>query len=178
MRLLAIFSFVAVLGLASCNNEKAADSAEAASTTTTNAQTETPSLATSADAATRTATQTPAVPAGPTTQINFTETSFDYGTIMQGEVVEHVYSFKNTGNEPLIISNAKGSCGCTVPEWPKEPIPVGGSGEIMVRFDSKNKGKVGGNPQTKTVTVTANSDPADTRLYIKGTVNKEEVPST
>jgi hypothetical protein len=173
MRLLAILSFVAVFAFAACNNEGAKETTDSS---------ETPTLGTDA-----TGTQanpaaavpaTPAVPAGPTTSINFPETTFDFGEVMEGEVVEHVYKFTNDGNEPLIISNAKGSCGCTVPEWPKEPIPVGGSGEIMVRFDSKNKGKVGGNAQTKTVTVTANTDPGDTRLYIKGTVNKEETPSS
>jgi len=67
--------------------------------------------------------------------MTFKETEFDFGTVDQGEKVTHVYKFANTGNEPLIISNAKGSCGCTVPSWPKEPIPVGGSGEIQVQFD-------------------------------------------
>jgi len=61
---------------------------------------------------------------------------------MEGEKVVHVYKFKNSGKEPLVISNAKGSCGCTVPEWPREPIPVGGSGEIRVQFDSKVKEKL------------------------------------
>jgi len=91
-------------------------------------------------------------------------------TVDQGEKVNHVYKFKNTGNEPLIISNAKGSCGCTVPSWPKEPIPVGGTGEIAVQFDSKGKK---GN-QSKRVTLTANTDPAQTFLTIKGVVNAPE----
>ena len=112
----------------------------------------------------------PAVPAGPTTTIKFAETEFDFGTVDQGEKVNHVYKFSNTGNEPLIISNAKGSCGCTVPSWPKEPIPVGGSGEIQVQFDSKGKKNV----QSKKVTITANTDPAQTFLTIKGEVNAPE----
>ena len=102
--------------------------------------------------------------------INFEETEFDYGTVDQGEKVNHIYKFKNTGSEPLIISNAKGSCGCTVPSWPKEPIPVGGTGEIAVQFDSKGKK---GN-QSKRVTLTANTDPAQTFLTIKGVVNAPE----
>lgn len=174
MRLLAILSFVAVFAFTACNNEGAKETTEDAATPTLGAAAAGDAQANPATAA----AATPAVPAGPTTEISFPETTFDFGQVMEGDVVEHVYKFTNTGNEPLIISNAKGSCGCTVPEWPKEPIPVGGSGEIMVRFDSKNKGKVGGNAQTKTVTVTANTDPADTRLYIKGTVNKEETPSS
>ena len=112
----------------------------------------------------------PVVPVGPTTTIKFEETEFDFGTVDQGEKVTHVYKFANTGNEPLIISNAKGSCGCTVPSWPKEPIPVGGSGEIQVQFDSKGKK----NKQSKKVTLTANTDPAQTFLTIKGEVNAPE----
>jgi len=115
----------------------------------------------------------PAVPAGPTTSLNFDETEFDFGTVTSGEKVEHVYKFKNTGNEPLIISDAKGSCGCTVPEWPKEPIAPGASSEIVVRFDSSNKS---GN-QSKRVTLTANTNPAQTFLTIKGQVNKVEEPA-
>ncbi len=118
-------------------------------------------------AAAKDAMATPAVPAGPTTKLTFEETEFDFGTVDQGEKVTHVYKFANTGNEPLIISNAKGSCGCTVPSWPKEPIPVGGSGEIQVQFDSKGKK----NKQSKKVTITANTDPAQTFLTIKGEVN-------
>ena len=117
---------------------------------------------------------TPPVPVGPLTSLEFEETSFDFGEIMEGEKVVHIYKFKNTGKEPLVISNAKGSCGCTVPDWPREPIPVGGSGEIKVQFDSKGKGKVGGATQSKKVTLTANTDPQNSFLTIKGRVNKEE----
>ena len=125
------------------------------------------SLGQAADAA---ANAVPVTPAGPTTTIKFEETEFDFGTVEQGEKVNHVYKFSNTGNEPLIISNAKGSCGCTVPSWPKEPIPVGGSGEIQVQFDSKGKK----NKQSKKVTITANTDPGQTFLTIKGEVNAPE----
>ncbi len=112
----------------------------------------------------------PAVPTGPTTTVEFDESTYDYGTIDQGEKAVHIYKFKNTGSEPLVISNAKGSCGCTVPQWPKEPIAPGGTGEIEVAFDSKGKkGK-----QTKRVTITANTDPAQTFLTITGEVNAPE----
>lgn len=114
----------------------------------------------------------PAVPAGPTTTLSFEETEFDFGTVTSGEKVEHVYKFTNTGGEPLIISDAKGSCGCTVPEWPKEPIAPGASSEIVVRFDSSNKS---GN-QSKRVTLTANTNPAQSFLTIKGQVNKADAP--
>ena len=115
------------------------------------------------------------VPTGPTTSIAFEHTDFDFGTVDNGEKVKHSYKFKNTGNEPLIISSAKGSCGCTVPKWPSEPIAPGGTGQIDVEFDSKGKpGK-----QTKRVTVTANTVPAQTFLNITGTVNKDpNAPAT
>jgi hypothetical protein len=109
------------------------------------------------------------VPAGPTTTMSFEHTDYDYGTVKEGEKVKHVYKFKNTGKEPLIISSAKGSCGCTVPKWPSDPIPPGGTGEIDVEFDSKGKpGK-----QSKRVTVTANTVPAQTFLNISGNVEKD-----
>ena len=124
-------------------------------------------------AATPAAPAAPAVPAGPTTVVNFEETEFDFGEVTSGEKVEHVYKFTNSGNEPLIISDAKGSCGCTVPEWPKEPIAPGATSEIVVRFDSSNKS---GN-QSKRVTLTANTEPAQTFLTIKGQVNKVDAPA-
>lgn len=112
--------------------------------------------------------QTPPVPSGPKTKMTFAESTYNFGSVTDGEKVEHIYKFKNTGNDPLIISNAQGSCGCTVPQWPKEPIAPGKSGEIKVVFDSK--GKVG--KQNKTVTITANTEPATTTINITGEVLK------
>jgi len=103
---------------------------------------------------------------GPKTTIEFDEMTHDFGNIKEGDKVSHVFKFKNTGNEPLIINSAKGSCGCTVPEWPKEPIAPGGDGQIKVEFNSKGKK----NKQTKTVTINANTDPNPTRLTIKAEV--------
>ena len=101
---------------------------------------------------------------GPT--IEFSNVVWDFGNIKQGEIVDHVFQFINTGSEPLIISNAKGSCGCTVPEWPKEPIPPNGVGEIAVQFKSENKkGK-----QNKTVTLTTNCTPNTTILRVVGNI--------
>lgn len=163
---LAIF---AMLALASCKGDGAVkDTANAAVTET---KAETPASNVAADPAA-------AVPTGPTTTMEFEEEVFDYGEIMEGDKVTHIYTFKNTGDEALVISNAKGSCGCTVPDWPKAPIAVGETGEIKVVFDSKGKGKVGGNPQSKRVTITANTDPVNSYLTIKGTVNKEEEPAS
>ncbi|MCD6062561.1 MAG: hypothetical protein K0R82_472 [Flavipsychrobacter sp.] len=75
----------------------------------------------------------------PKTTISFDDTKHSFGTITDGEVVKHAYKFKNTGEHPLLISNAVASCGCTVPSYPKEPIPPGGEGEILVEFNSKNR---------------------------------------
>ncbi len=109
----------------------------------------------------------------PTTTIQYESEKYNFGVVDEGEVVKHVYKFKNTGNEPLIISNAKGSCGCTVPTWPKEPVPPGGTGELKVEFNSK--GKPG--PQSKRVTVTANTTPTETFLEISGEVRGKEQPA-
>lgn len=112
-------------------------------------------------------------PEGPLPSFDFAESAHDFGTIKEGEVVEHTFKFKNTGDAPLIISSATASCGCTVPVWPKEPIAVGEEGEIQVRFNSKGKA---GN-QSKTVTITANTYPKTTRLNIKSVVQKDENPT-
>ena len=107
---------------------------------------------------------------GPKTTIEFEEIEFDWGTITQGDKASYVFKFTNTGNEPLIIKNAKGSCGCTVPQWPKAPIAPGEQGEIKVVFSSK--GKMG--KQSKRVTITANTDPGMSYLNLKGNIIKDE----
>ena len=107
------------------------------------------------------------VPAGPATTIQYDQPVFDFGNINEGEIVKHAYKFKNTGSEPLVISNCKGSCGCTVPTWPKEPIPPGGERKIKVEFNSKGKPV----PQRKRVTVTANTTPSKTNIGYTGQVN-------
>lgn len=103
------------------------------------------------------------------TTIQFEETEFDFGKIKQGDVKDHSFKFKNTGSEPLIIENAKGSCGCTVPEYPKDPVLPGQTAEILVKFNSAGKS----NQQQKTVTLTANTEPLQTILTIKAFVEVE-----
>lgn len=75
----------------------------------------------------------------------------DYGEVNYNGDGSRDFVFKNTGTEPLIITNAKGSCGCTVPEWPKEPIRPGATGTIKIKYDTKRSG-----PISKTVTITTN----------------------
>ncbi len=113
-------------------------------------------------------------PAGKTTSVKFEEMSYDWGKLKEGDKMTHIFKFKNTGNEDLIISDARGSCGCTVPEWPKEPIKAGKGGEIKVIFDSAHKA----GPQSKTVTITANTDPSSIVLMIKGIVDAKEEAKT
>lgn len=102
----------------------------------------------------------------PKTTIHFAEPVHDFGTIQSGEKVSHNFVLTNSGNEPLVITNAKGSCGCTVPKYPTDPIQPGQTGEIEVTFNSE--GKHGA--QTKTVTLTANTEPSQTVITIKAFV--------
>jgi hypothetical protein len=75
----------------------------------------------------------------PKTTIEFAETKHSFGTITEGDKVTHAFKFKNTGSNPLVISNAIASCGCTVPSYPKEPVPPGGEGELVVQFNSSGR---------------------------------------
>lgn len=108
----------------------------------------------------------PAEPTVPATTIEWLESEYEFGTIKQGDKVEHVFKFKNTGTNPLVIRSAKGSCGCTVPEYSKEPLAPGKTGEMKVIFNSA--GKMG--QQSKPVTIMANTTPETTRVTLKGMV--------
>ena len=103
-------------------------------------------------------------------KMDFEATEWDFGEIDQGDAVEYAFKFKNSGTDPLIITNAKGSCGCTVPEWPREPVAPGATGVINVKYNSKGKkGK-----QNKRVTLTTNMVPSQQVLIVKGQVNIKE----
>ena len=105
-------------------------------------------------------------PNQPKTVMSFGQQQYDFGTVNEGEIVKRTFKFKNTGKEPLIISNAQGSCGCTVPKWPREPIAPGASSEITVEFNSDKKtGK-----RNQQVTITANTEPASTIISLVGEV--------
>ncbi len=96
----------------------------------------------------------------------FVDTVHDFGKIIDGEKVSFAFRFTNAGTGDLLIRAANGSCGCTVPEWPKDPIPAGGKGVINVTFNSQ--GRVG--IQHKTVTLIANTLPNTTVLAISAEV--------
>lgn len=104
-------------------------------------------------------------------QIEFEKNVHDYGTLKYGANGQCTFDFKNTGNAPLIISNAKGSCGCTVPSWPKEPIAPGKTATITVRYDTKRPGAI-----NKSVTITSNATNSPTKVIrIKGNVGPKPV---
>ncbi len=102
-------------------------------------------------------------------EITFMQELHDYGTIKQGDDGSCEFKFKNTGTDPLIISNAKGSCGCTVPTWPKEPVMKGQTATIQVHYDTKRVGAF-----TKTVTIESNAKTATKVITIKGVVEAGE----
>lgn len=99
----------------------------------------------------------------------FEETEHDFGNIEKGTNVEHVFKFTNEGDAPLVVTDAKSSCGCTVPEWTKEPVQPGETGEMLVKFNGSGKGQV-----TKTVTVSTNTEKGKERIRIKAFVETEE----
>jgi len=97
--------------------------------------------------------------------IEFEKEVHDYGTIQQNGDGSYDFLFTNTGKEPLVISNCKGSCGCTVPSWPNEPIAPGATGVIKVKYDTKRLGQF-----QKSVTITSNSETPTKVIKIKGNV--------
>lgn len=96
----------------------------------------------------------------------FDEETHDFGRITEGEKVQYAFRFKNVGTGDLVIRSANGSCGCTVPEWPHEPVPPGGSGIINITFNSAGKHGM----QHKTVTLISNTIPNTKVLNISGEV--------
>lgn len=160
VRLILLVAFVVVL--TSCKDKEAEKKIAALEARLSELEGKKPALS-----------QNPATPAepqvkpeGPLPVIAFEKTEHDFGTINEGQKVSYTYKFKNNGEAPLIIQDAKPSCGCTVPEWTKVPIPVGGEGFVKAEFDSNGKPNV----QNKTITVTANTWPKQTTLKFKAMV--------
>ncbi len=114
---------------------------------------------------TKAATTTKAAAAkGP--QITWEKTTYDFGTIPQGTPATGVFTFTNSGTAPLILSNVQGSCGCTVPEWTKDPIMPGKKGTIKATYNAANMGAF-----NKSITVTSNAESPTSVIFIKGDVN-------
>lgn len=102
--------------------------------------------------------------------ISFEKNEFDFGKILQGEVVSYTFRFKNTGNAPLLITNVDKSCGCTASDYPREPIQPGESGEIKITYDSKGHHGF----QSKVLIVNSNTMPSQSALRIKAEVRTPE----
>lgn len=112
-------------------------------------------------------------PEGPLPVIVFDKMEHDFGNVPEGKKVTYKYEFTNKGEAPLIIQGAQPSCGCTAPDWSRNPIPVGGKGFVTAEFDTK--GKPGAN--AKTITVTANTWPKTTTLRFKANVTSLAGPT-
>jgi hypothetical protein len=105
-------------------------------------------------------------PDGKYPELSFEKQEHDFGTIKQGDKVTYEFKFKNTGQADLLISDAKGSCGCTVPEYPKTPIMPGEDGKLKVSFDSSGKSGL----NTKSVTITCNTKENNKIINIKANI--------
>ena len=123
--LVKLLPIVAALSVMSCKKDQSADQLVVTEETTTQA---TPVVAEE--------TQSAAVVSGPVTTVALSEANFDFGKIKKGDQVEHVYEITNTGENPLIISQVKPGCGCTAPNYTKDPILPGQKGKITLKFDS------------------------------------------
>lgn len=106
-------------------------------------------------------------------KITFKEAEYNFGEIQQGEKVEHVFTFENSGTEPLILSNVKTTCGCTATDWPRDPIAPGSKGEIKVKFNSAGKMS----RQNKVVTVISNAVNSQEKVKLVGNVVPKESES-
>ncbi len=103
-------------------------------------------------------------------KVKFEQEIYDFGVIQQGEKVHFDFKFKNEGKTPLIITNATATCGCTVPEYPSQPVKPGESGIIKVVFDSQGKSGM----QDKFVTVTSNANPEIPKLHLVGEIKEKK----
>jgi hypothetical protein len=146
--------FLAFLAFASCKNETKKDNtfAQAVSTDLSN-EMEIP-------------TKEGKVDTNNMAKITFDETVYDFGKIKEGDVVEHTFKFRNTGNRNLMLLYHKTTCGCTVPEFSKDPYKPGATGKIKVIFNSKGKKMA----QNKKIKIFSNTYPNMTTLTMKGYV--------
>lgn len=102
-------------------------------------------------------------------KFQFKSEVIDYGEIKNGSDGVRVFEFKNIGMSPLVIENVYSSCGCTIPEWTRTPIPPGENGEIQVKYDTSRSG-----PIRRTITIYSNADEPTKAIKIKGKVLEPE----
>ncbi|MBD0403371.1 MULTISPECIES: DUF1573 domain-containing protein [unclassified Flammeovirga] len=112
----------------------------------------------------------PSAPTGPLAQFKFTEKEFDFGEITEGDKVTHVFNYTNEGEVPLTITNVRTTCGCTAPNWSREPLAPGESAELTVTFNSAHKKGT----QVKRVTISANVEDGMDVVTIRAKVNPKE----
>jgi len=143
-----VFSLLTVVVFASCNNGKSAQNSNSDSLS---------------------GNQTSSVDSASAPKFKFEKEVYDFGKITEGEKVSFDYEFTNIGKTPLIIKEAVATCGCTIPEPPKEPIAPGAKSRIKVVFSSAGKEGL----QDKVVTITANTIPAQTQVHLIGEVTKK-----
>ncbi|MBC6991686.1 DUF1573 domain-containing protein [Hymenobacter sp. BT491] len=160
----ALFLSSALL-FGACNNNKTAEvGAEGMNAAATNAADAANPTVDNPNVASETEAPNPNAPV-----MSFAETEYNFGDIKPGDVVKHTFNFTNTGKQPLLIENATASCGCTTPNWTKEPIAPGNKGTIEVQFDSHGKSGL----QNKQVAIRANTQPSITQIAIRANILPE-----
>lgn len=157
-----VIFFLLVLSLSACQSQQSNTAGEAQVQEITD-----PDLVNNADIIRNPTSANAPKDTNKVAKLVFAETHYNFGGVRSGAVVEHEFSFTNTGKVPLVISHAESTCGCTVPEWPKKPVMPGESGVLKVKFNTLGKD----GEQSKPVTVTANTLPAETKVYIDGFVS-------
>ncbi|RPD46105.1 MULTISPECIES: DUF1573 domain-containing protein [Hymenobacter] len=157
--LFSAFLLSGALLLGACNNNKAEVGAEGMNAAAANANDATAApVVDNPNVTNETEAPNPNAPV-----MTFAVSEHDFGDIKPGDVVKHTFEFTNTGKSPLLIENATASCGCTTPNWTKEPIAPGAKGTIDVQFDSHGKSGI----QNKEVAIQANTQPSITKVVIK-----------
>ncbi|WP_303309607.1 DUF1573 domain-containing protein [Hymenobacter sp. BT730] len=158
--ILSAFLLSGVLLMGSCNQDKPAEVGvegmnAAANEAAANPTVDNPNVASDTEA------PNPNAPV-----MTFAENEFDFGDIKPGAIVKHTFTFTNTGKSPLLIENAIASCGCTTPNWTKDPIAPGGKGTIDVQFNSQGKSGI----QNKEISVQGNTQPSVTKISIRANI--------
>jgi hypothetical protein len=168
------FAFATLLALSACKKEDALSKVDPNSKDVEMNYVPLPGSEAAVAAEANTPAPTPEKPAdGKYPAMTFNKKEHDFGVINEGDKVETVFTFTNTGEADLIITNASASCGCTVPEYPKEPIKPGKSGKMKVSFDSNSKPGL----QQKSVNITANTETGREVLSIKANVTPKPKPT-
>lgn len=160
------FLSIAVLGFTACN-EETKETAENTATEIQNTATDLSNTVQNVTSEVTNAAQSATEVISNPTTIKVDKMEHDFGKLTTDKPVSTTFTITNTGKNPLIITSAKGSCGCTVPQYPTAPIEPGKTGKIDVTFDPKGKS----GPNNKTVTILANTEPAATVLNVKSDVN-------